>query len=169
VFILALILVAIAVGAYPVVRRLTRRLERLQHGVTRWEGDLSTRVKVEGRDEVARLAELQPGPRAHRTPGRREQALLAAASHELRTPLARIHWRSIRRSAPTRRASRLEHDIAGSRPLPRSAREPARRRGAARGRETVDRSRSRRKRAPAMTSKSLGKARPCAARGSCAG
>ena len=31
--VLALVLVAIAVGSYPVVRRLTSRLERLQHGV----------------------------------------------------------------------------------------------------------------------------------------
>jgi HAMP domain-containing protein len=58
IFILALILLAIAVGAYPVVRRLTLRLERLQRGVTALgEGDLSARVRVEGRDEVARLAE----------------------------------------------------------------------------------------------------------------
>src|SRR5258708_21666973 len=39
------------------VRRLTRRLERLQNGVeTLGRGDLSARVKVEGHDEVARLA-----------------------------------------------------------------------------------------------------------------
>ena len=48
---------AIALGAYPVVRRLTRRLERLQGGVDKLgQGDLSARVAVEGRDEVARLA-----------------------------------------------------------------------------------------------------------------
>src|SRR5262249_37124675 len=57
-FALALILVAIGVGAYPVVRRLTQRLERLQQGVEALgAGDLAARVKVEGRDEVARLAE----------------------------------------------------------------------------------------------------------------
>jgi signal transduction histidine kinase len=89
---LALILVAIAVGAYPVVRRLTKRLERLQHGVEALgAGDLSARVRVEGRDEVARLAES-----FNRAAGRIEQlvaahkTLLANASHELRTPLARI-------------------------------------------------------------------------------
>jgi signal transduction histidine kinase len=55
---LALILIAIAVGAYPVVRRLTQRLERLQRGVEALgAGELTARVKVEGRDEVARLAE----------------------------------------------------------------------------------------------------------------
>ncbi|HEU4353249.1 MAG TPA: ATP-binding protein [Burkholderiales bacterium] len=90
--VLALILVAIAVGAYPVVRRLTKRLERLQHGVEALgAGELSARVKVEGRDEVARLAEsfnraavrIEELVAAHKT-------LLANASHELRTPLARI-------------------------------------------------------------------------------
>jgi two-component system, OmpR family, sensor histidine kinase RstB len=89
---LALILVAIAVGTYPVVRRLTKRLERLQHGVEALgAGELSARVQVEGRDEVARLAES-----FNRSAARIEEllgahkALLANASHELRTPLARI-------------------------------------------------------------------------------
>src|SRR5688500_94212 len=55
---LVLILIAIGVGTYPVVRRLTQRLERLQHGVDALgAGELTARVKVEGRDEVARLAE----------------------------------------------------------------------------------------------------------------
>ena len=91
-FALALILVAIGVGAYPVVRRLTKRLERLQHGVEALgAGDLSARVKVEGRDEVAQLAES-----FNRAAARIEElvaahkSLLANASHELRTPLARI-------------------------------------------------------------------------------
>jgi signal transduction histidine kinase len=91
-FTLALIALAVGVGAYPVVRRLTRRLERLQRGVESLAaGDLSVRVGVEGRDEVARLAEsfnhaaarIEELVGAHKT-------LLANASHELRTPLARI-------------------------------------------------------------------------------
>jgi signal transduction histidine kinase len=91
-FALALILVAVAVGTYPVVRRLTQRLERLQQGVEALgTGDLSARVKVEGRDEVARLAES-----FNRAAARIEEllaahkSLLASTSHELRTPLARI-------------------------------------------------------------------------------
>ena len=50
---------ALVVGivAFPVVRRVTRRLEGLQASVdSLGSGDLSARVKVEGRDEVARLA-----------------------------------------------------------------------------------------------------------------
>ena len=47
----------VGLGAYPLVRRLTRRLERLQKGVERiGSGDLAARVEVEGRDEVAGLA-----------------------------------------------------------------------------------------------------------------
>jgi signal transduction histidine kinase len=91
-FALGFVLLAIAVGAYPVVRRLTKRLERLQHGVEALgAGELSARVKVEGRDEVARLAES-----FNRAAARIEElvaahkSLLANASHELRTPLARI-------------------------------------------------------------------------------
>ena len=89
---LAIILVAVGVGAYPVVRRLTQRLERLQGGVEALgAGELSARVKVEGRDEVARLAEA-----FNRAAARIEvlvhahKSLLANTSHELRTPLARI-------------------------------------------------------------------------------
>jgi signal transduction histidine kinase len=89
---LALVAIAIAVGAFPVVRGLSRRLERLKAGVDRLGGgDLSARVKVEGRDELAALAtsfnrsaqRIEELVAAHRL-------LLANASHELRTPLARI-------------------------------------------------------------------------------
>ena len=86
------IALAVALCAYPVVRRLTRRLERLQQGVEQLgSGNLSARVKVEGRDEVARLAAS-----FNRAAGRIEelvgahQMLLANTSHELRTPLSRI-------------------------------------------------------------------------------
>lgn len=88
---LALVALAVAVGAYPIVRGLGRRLERLQAGVERFGSDLGARVKVEGRDEVAALAasfnrsaqRIEELVAAHRL-------LLANCSHELRTPLARI-------------------------------------------------------------------------------
>jgi signal transduction histidine kinase len=91
-FALALILVAVGVGAYPVVRRLTQRLERLQRGVEALgAGELSARVKVEGKDEVAQLAESfnRAAARIEELIGA-HKSLLANASHELRTPLARI-------------------------------------------------------------------------------
>jgi signal transduction histidine kinase len=92
VFVLVVMAIVIAVFAYPVARGLTRRIERLQAGVeTLGAGNLATRVSVEGRDEVARLAasfnraasRIQELVGAHRL-------LLANASHELRTPLSRI-------------------------------------------------------------------------------
>ena len=89
-----LVFIAAAIGfaAYPVVRHLTRRLEKLRHGVERWgSGALSTRVGLTGTDEVAAVAatfdkaadRIERMIEAHR-------ALLANASHELRSPLARL-------------------------------------------------------------------------------
>lgn len=89
---LGLMGVAVALGLYPVVRRLTQRLEGLQRGVQRWgEGDLSVRVPVQGDDEVADLSERFNGAAA-RIEGlmASQKSLLANASHELRSPLARI-------------------------------------------------------------------------------
>jgi two-component system, OmpR family, sensor histidine kinase RstB len=113
---LALILAAVAAGAYPVVRRLTSRLERLQRGVRALgEGDLSARVKVEGRDEVARLAEAfnLAAARIEQLVGANKQ-LLAAASHELRTPLARVRMavELMKERAEPQRKRELEQDIA---------------------------------------------------------
>jgi signal transduction histidine kinase len=90
--ILGLLAVAVAVGAFPVVRRLTRRLERLRVGVEGLgAGDLRTRVPVEGRDEVAGLATSfnRAADRIEALVGA-QRTLLASASHELRSPLARI-------------------------------------------------------------------------------
>jgi signal transduction histidine kinase len=89
---LGLIGLAVALGLYPVVRRLTQRLESLQRGVQRWgEGDLSVRVPVQGNDEVADLSE-RFNAAAERIEGlmASQKSLLANASHELRSPLARI-------------------------------------------------------------------------------
>jgi len=114
-FMLALIALAVGVGAYPVVRRLTARLERLQAGVeSLGAGDLSARVKVEGNDEVAQLARS-----FNRAAGRIEElvgahkSLLANASHELRTPLARIRMavELMKENADPRRKRGLEEDI----------------------------------------------------------
>jgi signal transduction histidine kinase len=88
----ALLVLAVGVGAWPLVRRLTSRLERLRQRVEDLgRGDLSARVGVEGRDEVADLA------RSFNRAAERIQQLveaqrrqLALASHELRSPLARL-------------------------------------------------------------------------------
>lgn len=90
--VLVLLFVAIAVGAYPVVRRLTRRLEALKHGVEQFgAGKLNYRVAVTGRDEVAAVASSFNVAAARvEALVQSHQALLANASHELRSPLARM-------------------------------------------------------------------------------
>src|SRR5712691_4747464 len=113
---LALLALAVGVGAYPLARRLTRRLERLQAGVeSLGAGDLSARVRTEGRDEVGRLAESfnRAAARIEALVGA-HKALLANASHELRTPLARIRKavELIKESADPVRKAGLEQDIA---------------------------------------------------------
>jgi signal transduction histidine kinase len=89
---LLLLFAAVAAGAWPVVRRLTRRLEALKQGVEAFgAGALHQRVAEDGRDEVAAL-----GASFNRAAARIEallqshRSLLANASHELRSPLARL-------------------------------------------------------------------------------
>jgi signal transduction histidine kinase len=110
------IALAVAICAYPLVRRLTRRLERLQAGVEQLgAGDLAARVRVEGRDEVAMLAESfnRAAARIEDLVGQ-HKLLLANASHELRTPLSRIRLgvELLKEQADPRRKADLERDIA---------------------------------------------------------
>lgn len=106
----------IAILCYPVVRRMTRRLERLQSSVEALgSGDLSARVKVEGCDEVARLAQsfnsaaeqIAQLIAAHKL-------LLANVSHELRTPLSRLRLtvELLKDVADPKRKADLEKDVA---------------------------------------------------------
>jgi len=116
VYVLGIIAVAVAVGAYPVTRRLTRRLERLQASVEALGGgDLGARVKVEGRDEVSRLAQSfnRAAERISELVGAHRQ-LLANASHELRSPLARIRVGidMLKKDARPELRTELERDIA---------------------------------------------------------
>jgi signal transduction histidine kinase len=107
---------AVAVGAWPLVRRLTRRLERLKTGVEQLgEGDLGARVKIEGKDEIAALARS-----FNHSAGRIEELvnshkmLLANASHELRTPLTRINMALAMSDTPAnpRQREQIKADIA---------------------------------------------------------
>ena len=92
VVLLVLLFAAIAAGAYPVVRRLTRGLEALKQGVEQFgAGQLHHRVEVIGRDEVAAVASSFNVAAARvEALVRSHQSLLANASHELRSPLARM-------------------------------------------------------------------------------
>ena len=96
---LGLVAIAVALATYPIVRRLTRRLESLQHSVEQWgDGNLSARVPVAGNDEVGFLAarfnhaaeQVQALVAARDALLASQKSLLANASHELRSPLTRI-------------------------------------------------------------------------------
>jgi methyl-accepting chemotaxis protein len=89
---LVVLFLAVAGGAWPVVRRLTRRLEALKQGVEAFgAGACTSAWPRTGRDEVAAV-----GASFNRAAARIEallqshQSLLANASHELRSPLARL-------------------------------------------------------------------------------
>ena len=111
---LVLLAAAIAVGAWPLARGLTRRIERLQARVDELgAGSLSARIEVEGRDEVARLAESfnRAADRIERLVDS-QRHILAGASHELRTPLTRIRMAiELLEADPARRVG-IERDIA---------------------------------------------------------
>lgn len=96
---LGLVAVAVALATYPIVRRLTRRLEALRQSVQQWgEGDLSVRVPEGGGDEIGFLAsrfnraaqQIEALVQARDALLASQKSLLANASHELRSPLAPI-------------------------------------------------------------------------------
>lgn len=105
---------AVAAGAWPVVRRLTRRLETLQQGVERFgAGALSHRVPEDGRDEVAAVAaSFNRAAQRIETLVRSHQSLLANSSHELRSPLARLKMAlAMLEDAPAAQRARLRTEI----------------------------------------------------------
>ena len=107
---LVIVGLAVALGAYPIIRRLTLRLEALQRGVERWgAGDLSARVNTDGHDEVAFLAaRFNHAAERIETLMNSHKALLANASHALRSPLARIRMSLELMGADTASPQRIE-------------------------------------------------------------
>ena len=91
-WLLGLVALAVALGSYPIVRRLTKRLEAVEQGVKQWgDGDLSLRLPESGHDEVAVLAQgFNVAAQRVQALLLSHKALLANASHELRSPLTRI-------------------------------------------------------------------------------
>ncbi|MEO5796632.1 MAG: HAMP domain-containing sensor histidine kinase [Rhodoferax sp.] len=109
---LGLVGLAMALAMYPIIRRLTRRLESLQRSVEQWgAGDLSVRVPIHGQDEAGLLAQrfntaaerIETLVASHKTLLQSQKSLLANASHELRSPLTRI---------------RMGIELMGSKPSP---------------------------------------------------
>ena len=114
VIVMLLLFVAVAAGAYPVVRRLTRRLEALKRGVEAFgAGALHQRVAEDGRDEVAALgASFNQAAARIEALLRSHQSLLANASHELRSPLARLKMAvSMIEDAPAVQRDALRREI----------------------------------------------------------
>lgn len=112
---LLLIVCAVGLATYPMVKRLTRRLEQLRAGVDALgEGNLAARVPVRGHDEIAWLAERfnHAAARIETLVGT-HKALLANASHELRSPLARIRMalEMLERGDTTRARDEIARDI----------------------------------------------------------
>jgi len=102
---------AVAIGFYPLIRQLTRRLEQLEAGVAKFgEGDLRTRIAVAGKDEIAKLAATFNSS-ADRIESlmNAKKLLLAHASHELRSPLSRLRMAIERlNNAPSDAAAQSE-------------------------------------------------------------
>jgi signal transduction histidine kinase len=111
---LVLLFVAVAVSAWPVANRLTRRLQALRSGVEVFgSGQLQHRVAVEGKDEVAALAHsFNEAAQRIEDLVTSNRSLLANASHELRSPLARLKMAvSMMSEMPPERVARLKEEI----------------------------------------------------------
>ena len=114
--VLGVVTICVGVAAYPITRRITKRLEELQKGVDSiGAGELSARVHVHGKDEVAQLAKsFNSAAQKIEKLVNANRMLLANASHELRTPLSRIRLGlelNDQERTPERQAA-LKQDIA---------------------------------------------------------
>ena len=113
--VLVVLFVAVAAGAYPVVRRLTRRLEALKQGVEQFgAGELDHRVdgdRAATRSRGRRRASTSPPQRVEALV-QSHRSLLANASHELRSPLARMKMAvSMLEGADAAQRPRLQREI----------------------------------------------------------
>ena len=81
-----------AIAAIPLSRHITKPLKRLQESALRIAGgDLTTRVEIQGRDEISQLGQAFNGmAETVQKQVRAGRELTANVSHEMRSPLARI-------------------------------------------------------------------------------
>ncbi|MDN6429943.1 MAG: HAMP domain-containing histidine kinase, partial [Propionibacterium sp.] len=123
------IIVALPVGTFWVLFHLLRPVRRTADAATRLaDGDLGTRVEVEGTDEMARLggafndmaSSLQDQIQEYDELSRLQQRFVSDVSHELRTPLTTIRmaeemiWQDRDQFEPaTKRSAELLHDQVG--------------------------------------------------------
>jgi len=123
------IIVALPLGTFWVLFHLLRPVRRTAAAATRLaDGDLGTRVEVEGTDEMARLggafndmaSSLQEQIQEYDELSRLQQRFVSDVSHELRTPLTTIRmaeemiWQDRDQFEPaTKRSAELLHDQVG--------------------------------------------------------
>lgn len=92
--IVVICMLLIGLGVYGLIVPLERRLSLIQVGIDKVSaGDLDTKVRVIGRDDIARLSttfNVMTGQIKRLIESQRE--LTRAVSHELRTPVARIRF-----------------------------------------------------------------------------
>jgi signal transduction histidine kinase len=105
----------LAAGCVFIARGLTRRLEALEDGVAQLgAGRLETRVRVEGRDEIAHLAERfnWAAARIERLVDA-QRHMLRNTSHEIRSPLARVRLalELLRDSGPSARIDEAVREL----------------------------------------------------------
>lgn len=91
---LVLLMAALAIVIYLIVRGIEARMSRLEMAATRLaNGRLDTRVKVESGDFLGRVGMAFNGMASQvQTLLRAQQDMIRAVSHELRTPVARIRF-----------------------------------------------------------------------------
>lgn len=123
------IIVALPLGTFWVLFHLLGPVRRTASAASRLaDGDLDTRVEVEGTDEMARLggafndmaSSLQEQIQEYDELSRLQQRFVSDVSHELRTPLTTIRmaeemiWQDRDRFEPaTKRSAELLHDQVG--------------------------------------------------------
>lgn len=91
---LVLLMSALALAIYMIVRGIEARMSRLEMAATRLaSGRLDTRVKVESSDFLGRVGMAFNGMASQvQSLLRAQQDMIRAVSHELRTPVARIRF-----------------------------------------------------------------------------
>lgn len=84
----------LSLGVYGLILPLERKIRQVRYALNKMKsGDLSLRVPIEGRDEMANLASSYNNMSDHiQRLIEAQRELMRAVSHELRTPVARIRF-----------------------------------------------------------------------------
>ncbi|MGB1270806.1 MAG: HAMP domain-containing protein, partial [Endozoicomonas sp.] len=88
------VLISLSLAIYILVRRMEKRLRKLERAATRFSrGDFEVRVKVSGADSIGRLAMAFNAMAGHiQRLLSLQKEMIRGVSHELRTPVARLRF-----------------------------------------------------------------------------